>query len=68
MNKQISLVKELTKQSNVLSKEKGIEIEKAVWIIVHEHINGFRPVEYDIREIDEDLYLSVLKNAKTVMN
>ncbi len=37
------------------------EVERCCWSIVHEHIHGFQPVEYDIREIDEALYLQVLQ-------
>jgi hypothetical protein len=31
---------------------------------VHQHIHGVLPSEYDIREIDEDLYLAVLACRK----
>ena len=44
------------------------EIERATWIIVHEYIHGVRPTEYDIREIDENLYLNVLKEFKDKLN
>ena len=40
------------------------EIEKFCWMAVHEHIHGVLPVEYDIREIDEALYLDVLEEVK----
>ena len=30
---------------------------------VHEHKHGVLPSEYDIRDIDEELYLQLLKNA-----
>ena len=33
-------------------------------MIVHEHKHGVMPTEYDIREIDEELYLDVLKKAR----
>ena len=35
-------------------------------MVVHEHHHGVKPTEYDIREIDEDLYLAVLQAAKQV--
>ena len=38
------------------------EIEKFCWMAVHEHKHGVLPSEYDIREIDEDLYLQLLQN------
>tara|TARA_B100001109_G_scaffold198219_1_gene164866 strand:+ start:512 stop:718 length:207 start_codon:yes stop_codon:yes gene_type:complete len=38
-----------------------VEVEKFCWMAVHEHKHGVLPSEYDIREIDEDLYLQLLK-------
>ena len=40
------------------------DIERLSWYAVHNHMHGFYPVEYDIREISESLYLSVLKKSK----
>ena len=37
------------------------EIEKFCWMAAHEHKHGVLPSEYDIREIDENLYLQLLK-------
>jgi len=41
------------------------EIEKFCWMAVHEHKHGVLPSEYDIREIDENLYLQLLQEFKT---
>ena len=41
------------------------EIEKFCWMAVHEHKHGVLPSEYDIREIDEDLYLKLLQKFKS---
>ena len=41
------------------------EIEKFCWMAAHEHKHGVLPSEYDIREIDENLYLQLLQNFKT---
>jgi len=41
------------------------EIEKFCWMAVHEHKHGVLPSEYDIREIDECLYLQLLQEFKT---
>tara|TARA_A100001388_G_scaffold122395_1_gene90308 strand:+ start:547 stop:753 length:207 start_codon:yes stop_codon:yes gene_type:complete len=41
------------------------EIEKFCWMAVHEHKHGVLPSEYDIREIDEDLYLQLLLEFKS---
>ena len=41
------------------------EIERYCWMVVHEYRHGVMPVEYDIRDIDETLYLNVLNYAKS---
>ena len=41
------------------------EIDKFCWMAAHEHKHGILPSEYDIREIDEDLYLLLLKEFKS---
>jgi hypothetical protein len=38
--------------------------ERNCWLAVHRHLHGVLPSEYDIREIDEDLYLAVLARRK----
>ena len=40
------------------------EIEKFCWMAVHEYKHGVLPSEYDIREIDEELYLLLLQKFK----
>ena len=40
------------------------EIEKFCWMAAHEHKHGMLPSEYDIREIDEKLYLLLLNEFK----
>ena len=40
------------------------ELERFCWMAVHEHKHGMLPSEYDIREIDENLYLILLKQFK----
>ena len=60
-----SLIEELlvkVKEYPRFSKE---EIEKFCWMAVHEHKHGVLPSEYDIREIDEDLYLELLQEFKS---
>tara|TARA_Y100001970_G_scaffold100007_1_gene125712 strand:- start:224 stop:394 length:171 start_codon:yes stop_codon:yes gene_type:complete len=42
-----------------------IEIEKFCWMAAHEHKHGILPSEYDIREIDENLYLQLLDEFKS---
>ena len=36
------------------------DAERNCWLVVHRHAHGVLPSEYDIREIDEELYLEVL--------
>ena len=40
------------------------EIEKFCWMAAHEHKHGVLPSEYDIMEIDENLYLKLLQKFK----
>ncbi len=40
------------------------DIERMCWMVLHEHHHGLMPFEYDVKEIDETLYLSVLKEIK----
>ena len=51
------------KSLGLLATARG-ELERCCWMVVHEHHHGVKPTEYDIREIDEDLYLAVLQAAK----
>tara|TARA_Y100001968_G_scaffold91173_1_gene82009 strand:+ start:97 stop:291 length:195 start_codon:yes stop_codon:yes gene_type:complete len=62
-----SLIKKLSKKAIDLSGKSKKELERTCWMIVHEHKHGVMPSEYDIREIDEDLYLVVLKTAKEMI-
>ena len=58
------LVQTLVQQGLALAAMAGGELERSCWMVVHEHHHGVKPTEYDIREIDEDLYLAVLQAAK----
>ena len=40
------------------------DLERKCWSIVHEYQHGFKPTEYDIREVEEELYLAVLRKVK----
>ena len=59
-----ALIKELSKKAIDLSGKSKKELERTCWMIVHQYKHGSMPTEYDIREIDEELYLEVLRNAK----
>ena len=58
------LIGKLSKKAVDLSGKSKKELERICWMIVHEHKHGVMPTEYDIREIDEELYLEVLKTAR----
>ncbi len=57
--------------NSLIKKVKGYprfskeEIEKFCWMAVHEYKHGVLPSEYDIREIDEELYLALLQESKS---
>ena len=59
-----TLIQKLSKKAIDLSGKSKTELERTCWMIVHEHKHGAMPTEYDIREIDEELYLEVLRIAK----
>ncbi|MFM2158767.1 MAG: hypothetical protein RLZZ124_1241 [Cyanobacteriota bacterium] len=46
----------------------GRDAERNCWMAVHRHIHGVLPSEYDIREIDEDLYSAVLARRQTMQS
>ena len=58
------LVQTLVALGLELSASAGGELERSCWMVVHEHHHGVKPSEYDIREIDEELYLNVLTAAR----
>ena len=61
------LIQKLAKKAIELSGKSKKELERTSWMIVHEHKHGAMPTEYDIREIDEELYLEVLSTAKEMI-
>lgn len=54
------LVRQLAEASRAFDGS-GADPERNCWMVVHRHVHGFLPVEYDIREIPEDLYIAVLQ-------
>ena len=59
-----SLINSLLKKVEEYPRFKKGEIEKFCWMAAHEHKHGVLPSEYDIREIDENLYLKLLQEFK----
>jgi len=64
-NYPFSLIKELSIKVKEYPRFSKDEIEKFCWMAVHEHKHGVLPSEYDIREIDEELYLQLLEEFKS---
>ena len=60
-----SLINSLIKNVKEYPRFSKEEIEKFCWMAVHEHKHGVLPSEYDIREIDEELYLKILQEFKS---
>ena len=60
-----SIIQELLIKIKEYPRFSEKEIEKFCWMAVHEYKHGVLPSEYDIREIDEDLYLLLLKSFKS---
>ena len=65
MQEDDTLTKKLAVKAMEMSKSRVNEIERYCWMVVHEYRHGVLPVEYDIRDIDEALYLNVLNYAKS---
>ena len=61
------LIQKLAEKAIEFSNNSRKELERTCWMIVHEHKHGAMPTEYDIREIDEELYLEVLRTAKEMI-
>ena len=59
-----SLIQELFTKTRKYPRFSEGELEKFCWMAVHEHKHGVLPSEYDIREIDEELYLELLHEFK----
>ena len=59
-----STIKTLSSKAIDLSGKSKKDLERTCWMVVHEYKHGTMPSEYDIREIDEELYLEVLRIAK----
>jgi len=60
-----SLIKKLSIKVKEYPRFTEVEIERFCWLAVHEYKHGVLPSEYDIREIDEDLYLQLLQEFKS---
>ncbi len=60
-----SLIKMLCKNIKDYPRFSKSEIEKFCWMAVHEYKHGVLPSEYDIRDIDEKLYLKLLEKFKS---
>ena len=58
------LIESLVCRSIEIAGSSSAEIERCCWMAVHEHHHGVMPSEYDIRPIDETLYISVLETLK----
>ena len=60
-----SLIKSLIKKVKEYPRFSKEETEKFCWMAAHEYKHGVLPSEYDIREIDEELYLELLQELKS---
>ena len=60
-----SLIRALSEKVKGYPRFSEGDLERFCWMAVHEHKHGVLPSEYDIREIDEDLYLQLLQELKS---
>lgn len=59
-----TLVQALVERVHRLYGPNPSDLERMCWTVVHDHHHGAMPTEYDIREVDEDLYLAVLNACR----
>jgi hypothetical protein len=59
------LLKRLAKESFAFDGTAS-DPERNCWLVVHRYAHGVLPSEYDIREIDEALYLEVLAERRAL--
>ena len=59
-----TLIRSLIKKIKEYPRFSKVEVEKFCWMAAHEHKHGVLPSEYDIRDIDEELYLKLLHELK----
>lgn len=57
------LLRRLAEESRAFDGS-GADPERNCWLVVHRHVHGFLPAEYDIREVPEALYLAVLAERR----
>tara|TARA_Y100001968_G_scaffold295221_1_gene302428 strand:+ start:1856 stop:2062 length:207 start_codon:yes stop_codon:yes gene_type:complete len=60
----IDTIEKLVNRVIQIAGDSRKEIDRCCWMVVHEHYHGVMPSEYDIREINEDLYLAILKRVR----
>ena len=63
-----SLIEQLCLKVRNYPRFSNNEIDKFCWMAAHEHKHGILPSEYDIRDIDEDLYLLLVKEFNSKNN
>ena len=59
-----ALVQSLVDRVAELYGSSPSDLERMCWTVVHEHHHKAMPTEYDIREVDENLYLAVLEACR----
>ena len=59
-----SLIKTICSRIRNYPRFNDKELEKFCWMAAHEYKHGVLPTEYDIKEIDEELYLLLLGEMK----
>ena len=63
MSFNLELIEELAIKALNSRRSINDDIKQLCWAAIHEHVHGFKPLEYDIREIDEGLYIEVIDYA-----
>jgi len=67
LNDDAGLIERLATESKVFDPS-GADQERRCWMILHRHVHGMLPSEYDVRDVPEELYLAVLAARRSLDN
>ena len=65
LNDDAILIERLASESKLFDPP-GRDMERSCWMVLHRHVHGMLPSEYDIRDVPEELYLAVLASRRLI--
>ena len=67
VNSDAVLIERLASESKLFDPT-GRDEERSCWMVLHRHVHGMLPSEYDVRDVPEDLCLAVLAVRRSMAN